>query len=48
MFINTGARASLLTAERRRFLSEEWPVITATIERLGLTPQDLLTSAKEH
>ena len=48
MFINDGARASLLAAERQRFLSEEWPVITATIQRLGLTPQDLLTSAREH
>jgi GntR family transcriptional regulator len=48
MFIKSGVQASLLAAERRRFLSEEWPVITATIERLGLTPQDLLTSAKEH
>ena len=48
MFINAGARASLLAVERQRFLSEEWPVITATIQRLGLTPQDLLTSAREH
>lgn len=48
MFINSGARALLLAAERQRFLSEEWPVINATIQRLGLTPQDLLTSAKEH
>jgi GntR family transcriptional regulator len=46
MFINTGARALLLKAERERFLKEEWPAITATIQRLGLTPQDLLTSAK--
>ena len=48
MFINTGARALLLKAERERFLNEEWPVINATIQRLGLTPQDLLTAAKEH
>src|SRR5690242_16087607 len=48
MFINTGARALLLKAERERFLTEEWPVINATIQRLGLTPQDLLTAAKEH
>ncbi|HEV2650611.1 MAG TPA: GntR family transcriptional regulator [Rhizomicrobium sp.] len=44
MFINTGARALLLAAERERFLKEQWPVIHATIERLGLTPQDLLIS----
>jgi len=45
MFINTGARALLLKAERERFLSEEWPVINATIQRLGLTPQELLISS---
>jgi GntR family transcriptional regulator len=48
MFVNDGARASLLAAERQRFLSDEWPAISATIQRLGLTPQDLLTSAREH
>lgn len=48
MFVNSGARANLLAVERQRFLSEEWPAIAATIRRLGLTPQELLTSAKEH
>jgi GntR family transcriptional regulator len=48
MFINKGARALLLNAERERFLKEEWPTITATIQRLGLSAQDLLSSAKEH
>lgn len=43
MFINTGARDLLLRAERQRFLSEQWPEIHATIQRLGLT-QDLLGS----
>jgi GntR family transcriptional regulator len=42
MFINSGARGLLLQAERQRFLSEQWPAISATIQRLGLTPQDLL------
>jgi len=42
MFVNAGAPALLLTAERRRFLNEEWPRIRQTIERLGLTPDDLL------
>jgi GntR family transcriptional regulator len=45
MFINTGARKLLLAAERQRFLTEQWPVIDATIQRLGLTPQDLMRSA---
>lgn len=41
MFINAGARELLLRAERQRFLTEQWPEIHATIQRLGLT-QDLL------
>jgi len=41
MFINTGARDLLLQGERQRFLSEQWPEIRATIQRLGLT-QELL------
>ena len=39
MFINTGARDLLLQGERQRFLSEQWPEIRATIQRLGLTQQ---------
>jgi GntR family transcriptional regulator len=45
MFINTGARELLLQGERRRFLAEQWPRIHATIERLGLTPEELLEAA---
>jgi len=45
MFINAGARALLLQGERQRFLSEQWPAISATIQRLGLTPQELLAAA---
>jgi len=41
MFINAGARDLLLRAERQRFLTEQWPEIHATIQRLGLT-HDLL------
>ena len=40
--VGAGARKSLLQAERRRFLAEEWPRIHATIQRLGLTPEELL------
>ena len=42
MFINTGARNLLLKGERQKFLAEQWPAIQATIQRLGLTPQELL------
>jgi GntR family transcriptional regulator len=45
MFINDGARNLLLQAERQKFLAEEWPRIHATIQRLGLTPQDLLDAS---
>ena len=45
MFINAGARALLLQGERQKFLAEEWPRVHATIQRLGLTPQELLAAA---
>jgi len=42
MFVMAGARTLLLKGERRRFLTEEWPRVYATIQRLGLTPEELL------
>jgi len=45
MSIVPGARSLLLAAERQRFLGEEWPRISATIERLGLNPEELLNAA---
>jgi GntR family transcriptional regulator len=42
MFIKAGARSLLLRGERQRFLAEEWPRIDATIQRLGLTREELL------
>ena len=42
MFVNTGAREMLFERERKTFLKERWPEIQATIERLGLKPEDLL------
>jgi GntR family transcriptional regulator len=47
MFINDGARGLLLQGERQRFLSEQWPVIRATIRRLGLTARELLTDGDD-
>jgi GntR family transcriptional regulator len=46
LFINAGARDLLLQGERQRFLAEQWPAIHATIQRLGLTPQELLDAAQ--
>jgi GntR family transcriptional regulator len=47
MFINKGARELLLQAERQKFLADEWPRIQATIQRLGLSTEDLLRTEKE-
>ena len=45
MFVKAGARDLLLSGERQKFLKEEWPRIHATIQRLGLTPEELLKAA---
>ncbi len=42
MFIKPGARDLLLQGERQKFLAEQWPRVFATIQRLGLTPKELL------
>src|SRR5215216_3998909 len=39
MFVNAGARDLLLKAEREKFLTEQWPEIHATIQRLGLAAE---------
>ena len=44
MFINAGARNLLLQGERQKFLEEQWPRIQATIQRLGLTAEELLNA----
>jgi len=45
MFVTTGARELLLKSERESFLKELWPEIYATIQRLGLKPEELLNGA---
>lgn len=47
MFINAGARKLLLEGERQKFLSEEWPMISATIQRLGFKTEELLNGANK-
>jgi GntR family transcriptional regulator len=47
MFVGEGARALLLKGERERFLSDQWPAIRATIQRLGLTSEELWPKAGE-
>jgi len=45
MFVKDGARGRLLQGEREKFLSEDWPRVYETIERLGLKAEDLLDGA---
>jgi GntR family transcriptional regulator len=45
MFVTAGARNRLLQGERQKFLAEEWPRIAETIQRLGVTPKQLLKAA---
>ena len=45
MFVKEGAHKSLLKDERQKFLSEHWPRVHATIQRLGLDPKELLDAA---
>jgi GntR family transcriptional regulator len=46
MFVNAGARKLLLKGERQKFLAEEWPRIQATIQRLGLSAEELLNGGE--
>ena len=48
MFIKPGARKLLLEGERRKFLSDQWPRVYATIQRLGLKADELLGSGAAH
>lgn len=42
MFVLPGARDRVLADERRRFLEDQWPEVVATMQRLGISPEDLL------
>jgi GntR family transcriptional regulator len=48
MFVKVGARDQLLQGERRKFLAEHWPRVAATIQRLGITPKELMRAAATH
>jgi DNA-binding transcriptional regulator YhcF (GntR family) len=47
MFVNAGAHSLLLRGERQKFLEETWPQIHATIDRLGLTAEELLSGGPD-
>jgi len=42
MFVTAGAKTKLLKGERQRFLDQEWPLVVASIGRLGLSLDDLM------
>ncbi|MDJ0758644.1 MAG: GntR family transcriptional regulator [Woeseiaceae bacterium] len=42
MFVTEGARKRLMKDERQKFIDVEWPKILETIERLGLSSEELL------
>jgi GntR family transcriptional regulator len=46
MFVKEGAAKLLLAGERERFLNEEWPRVRERIERLGLSPEELMAAPK--
>ena len=46
MFVRPGARGRLLEVERERFLKEQWPRVLETIERLGLSRDDLMAAER--
>ena len=48
MFVKTGARDLLLRGERQKFLNDQWPRVYATIQRLGLKPEELLNGGAKH
>src|SRR5258708_17333899 len=45
MFVKPGARDLLLKGERQKFLTDEWPRVAETIQRLGLTQKELDAAA---
>jgi len=45
MFVKNGAHNLLLQGERQKFLGEEWPRVYATIQRLGLSAEELLDAS---
>ena len=48
LFVKPGARTLLLAGEREKFLTEEWPRISANIQRLGLSAEELLKAANQN
>jgi len=41
MYVQSGARTRLRRSERERFLTQEWPVLRARLQQLGIEPDEL-------
>ena len=46
MYVTAGARGALMKSERDRFLSDEWPMLYARLQRLGLTLKELMAAER--
>lgn len=46
MFVMKGAREQLMKLQRKQFLTEEWPLIRAKVERLELDWDELLAAPR--
>jgi GntR family transcriptional regulator len=47
LFVKSGVSARILDRERENFLQKEWPSVLEQIERLQLSPEQLLTHSQE-
>ncbi|HEY6940026.1 GntR family transcriptional regulator [Dokdonella sp.] len=47
MYVTDGARDALMKSERERFLREEWPILSARLDRLGLSLGELMAAARK-
>ncbi len=47
MYLLPGARKRVLSDEKARFLDKQWPEVVATIGRLELDPEELLSAIKK-
>jgi GntR family transcriptional regulator len=46
MYVTEGARGALMKSERDRFLTDEWPMLYARLQRLGLTLKELMAAER--
>ena len=46
MYVSEGARSALMKSERDRFLTDEWPQLSARLTRLGLSLKDLMEAER--